>query len=610
MSPQTDEQELVEFFTKIWKNTEGYVYVPTKNSKTDEWTPAFYEWPEHSNWVARHVLSATAKKLDVYFAPALFSEPKAEKKYVKGSHVVWADFDGNAPDDWGEAQNGSSEGSSGPSPGLRGVSPPTVQVQSSIDGHEHLYWELDSFQEDTSWIDNVNRSIAYTLRADTSGWDCNQVLRPPLTTNYKHDLPVTVAQVRDIKYPLDAFKELKTVPQIVGDSIDFDNLPAIENLIAEYKWSKDSFDMFMSAKIEEGKRSSALMRLGFEAAEMGMTEKEIYALLDNADARWGKFAKRNDRTRRLLDIVNRAKIKHPTGVDSLTFAGLTGEREATVNLRQLYQFQDFMDEDIQVEWIIEGLIEKNGVGMIASKPGVGKTQLMLQMAICCAIGIPFLGHDIPTPQRVIFFSLEMGRIQLRKFLDTIAQHYTDEQKAILQENLFLVPLGEALSVHRNESMSFIQSLMDEAKPQGVFIDSVAKLSGGELTEKSAMTINEFYSWIRARNDVFVWVIHHNRKPNMDKHRPVDLEDIYGPVWLTSDLSYAMILWKDEGFPKNQIEVFNVKNRFAEEESSYMIERDSNLFFTVQKTISQNILDQGEEPRPAGPSSEEGEVANL
>jgi hypothetical protein len=101
---------------------------------------------------------------------------------VLGSRVLWVDFDGNAPQEWSQEPDGLTPF----------VPPPTLIVQSSIPTHEHAYWLLDEFVTDIDELEDKNRSIAYLLHADTSGWDADQILRPPFTINMKRNKPVTV----------------------------------------------------------------------------------------------------------------------------------------------------------------------------------------------------------------------------------------------------------------------------------------------------------------------------------------------------------------------------------------------------------------------------------
>jgi hypothetical protein len=115
---------------------------------------------------------------NVFYCPALFNAANPAKENVMGSWVLWVDFDGNAPVDW--------EGIAVPEP--------TMRIQSSIPLHEHCYWRLNEFIDDYHVIDDRNRALAYTLHADTSGWDADQILRPIHTTNHKRHVPVTVKQ--------------------------------------------------------------------------------------------------------------------------------------------------------------------------------------------------------------------------------------------------------------------------------------------------------------------------------------------------------------------------------------------------------------------------------
>ena len=43
---------------------------------------------------------------------------------------------------------------------------------------------------------------------------------------------------------------------------------------------------------------------------------------------------------------------------------------------------------------IKDLLEERGMGMVVGAPGVGKTQLSLQMGTCMALGKPFLGWGL------------------------------------------------------------------------------------------------------------------------------------------------------------------------------------------------------------------------
>jgi hypothetical protein len=169
-------QELGEFYDYIWHDTVAYVYLPVEHE--GRWTKFMFAWPRQRAAVIRHTLKWSALAANVFYCPALFNAANPAKENVMGSWVLWVDFDGNAPVDW--------EGIAVPEP--------TMRIQSSIPLHEHCYWRLNEFIDDYHVIDDRNRALAYTLHADTSGWDADQILRPIHTTNHKRHVPVTVKQ--------------------------------------------------------------------------------------------------------------------------------------------------------------------------------------------------------------------------------------------------------------------------------------------------------------------------------------------------------------------------------------------------------------------------------
>lgn len=585
---------LSEFFNNIWGNTEGFVYLPTLDRSTDKWHKVFYRWPEHEKHVVQHVMSNTAQGLDVYFSPALYKGegPKNPgrpiKENVLGSNVLWVEFDGDAPANWdGDGHLEAGPAGEAATEARSHVPEPSLRVQSSNDGHEHVYWKLDEFCTNVKWIEDKNRSITYSFRSDPSGWDAVQILRPPYTTNVKRDRPVTIISSNGASYPLAGFDFLTPPPQLVTEAIVIDDLPAVEPLIAKYTWDEVHFELFMLPKVEEGSRSSALMRLGYFCIETGMTDTEAYAILFNADERWGKYKGRQDQKRRLVDIIDRARQKHPNPVGDLSFQGLLGTEDRVEQGKGLiFGFKDFIESDISVEWVIKDLLEVGGFGMIASMPGVGKTQMSIQLGIACALGINFLHWEVMKPQKVVFLSLEMSHVSLKMFLETISKGYSPEQIALLQENFIVIPIGQSIGLDTKQGMAFVESLLDEIRPDGVITDSIGKASLEDLNDKTARTLNEKFAHLRSRYNVWMWFIHHNRKASDNNKKPTELSDVYGSVYITADMTSVLILWP----VGDRIEVIPVKTRLAPDKAPFTVSRDENLFFSAFDTEEINIED--------------------
>lgn len=583
--------ELSEFFSTVWGDTVGFVYLPTKDASTSEWEKYMFVWPENKAGVIQHVLHETATGKEVYFAPAIFKATKPLKENVLGSRVVWADFDGNAPSaplspatplSGTESQTdpeGAPAGADGPG---SGIPEPTLRVQSSAEGNQHLYWVLEEFNSDVAFIENTNRSIAYQLHADTSGWDANQILRPPCTTNYKRGMPVVVTSNEHTQHSIEVFKQLPPPERLVSESIDTDALPNIEHVIAHYPWTDDMFELFKQPKIDAGDRSSAIMRMAYFCAEVGMEDAEAYAVLLNADDRWGKFKGRSDRKQRLLDAINVARIKHPRSLGDYTFAGLLGNNVKT-DKKFVYGFNELLESEFTIEWAIEGLLEMQGIGMVTALPSVGKTQFSLRMAIACALGKSFLNYRPTKKMKVLFWSLEMNHPAIKSFLETMAKSLTPDEIQVLEMNFKIVPLGEVLPLDNKEGQSFMENIVEEYKPDGIFIDSMGKVTYSELTdEKKIKELNGYYAKMRAKYGCFLWFVHHQRKATGDNKKPKNLADLYGNQYIAAEASVVINLWNEED---ETIEVSAIKTRLMATPRPFRIRRTSDLeFHTVEEQL--------------------------
>ena len=593
-STENPTEGLSQFFDTIWRNVEGFVYLPTLDRKTNDWRKTFFKWPLHKKHVIQHVLSGTAKGLDVYYSPVLYKgtsdgQPgRPVKDNILGSHTVWAEFDGPS-EDYSRllTEDGAEEGSEAVREAHSAIPAPSVRVQSSLDDHEHAYWLLDELVTDVKWLEDKNRSITYSFRSDTSGWDATQILRPPYTQNYKRDRPVTVIQLDGPSYGKQVFEPLVPPIQIVNENIVIENLPSVESVVAKYPWDEEHFKMFMDPVQEEGKRSAALMRLGYFCIETGMTDTEAYAILYNADQRWGKYRGRQDQKKRLVDIIDRARQKHPNVTADLTFAGLLGQKAIETGRSLTYGFRSFLESDIKVEWVVEGVMEVGGFGMVASQPGVGKTQISIQLAICMALGKKFLKWNVTKPQKVALLSLEMSHVGLKMFLETIARQYTPEEIDLLEENLIVIPIGENISLDKPDGLKFVESLLDDIQPTGIIVDSIGKLSREDLSEKTAKALNDRFGYLRGKYGACMWFIHHNRKASDGNKKPTDLSDVYGNQYLTAEMTSVFILWPHP----SGAEVISVKQRLGPPTPTFLATRNENLTFSV--AADQDIADLSE-----------------
>jgi hypothetical protein len=575
----SNERSLLrDFYTSIWKKSTGWVYLPIKTSG-GEWKKKCFKWPEHREHIIEFTLAQAAANSDVYFAPSLFTLPKPTKDHFKESNVVWADLDGAGKLDWEVPE----------SKGVPG--PPSRRVQSSSIGHQHLYWDLPEPCTDLQKLESINRAVAYSIDSmDKSGWDINQVLRPPVTTNHRRQpgkkggpTPVILLDSSETSYPLSSWK-FDPVKQLIKDSIIEEDMPPFDKVLATYTWSEDDAELIAKTKEEVPAldRSSALMRIAYSCAEKGMSDTEAYVILYELDETWGKYSGRADQKKRLLDILGRARQKHPRKVEEKLFAGL---RSPNVKIETKIQpidiaFGDFLEEqDEDFTWLINEVADQTGLIVVAAEPGVGKTQLTTYMAICAATGTKYLDWDVPEPHKITYMSLEMGRAKYRKLLSNMAPGMTPGQLKLLQENFWALPRGYFLPLDTKEGRAFFEDYIQTRKPSGIYIDSLQKiLSKGMKDSEEILAVTNYLQQIRQTYGCYITIVHHAKKPATGERKRIkDMNDLYGSVYIAAEADHVIILGKTD--TRGELVYGVVKSRMVEEPDPFIIKRSPTLQFS-------------------------------
>lgn len=549
-----EQESLGDFFDYIYGTQTGYAYVARKQPQsktladtTPAWLQQFFQWPQERANLIQHVLDHRAE-WEVYYGPALYRDGKdASKVGVQSSSVLWVEFDGNRPED------------------VLGLPEPTMRVQSSEEGHEHWYWRLDAPAE-PELIEKINRSLTYIYKADSSGWDSTQVLRPPETYNHKRQRNVAVLDSVDISLPIGLFDGLPEPPPPVEIPVP-ERIPDVNDVVFRYKFSTQVANLFKQG-VPVGQRSSGLMSLGYSLAEMNLTNEEMLSILLNADQRWGKFSDRSDRLTRLLEIVTiaRQKFPHRTSSDGV------GEPQKLVPMG----FKTFLSTDINLEWVWEGWLQKNGYYLLTGPSGVGKTQFSLDAAGHLALGKTFLDRPV-TQAKIGFFSLEMGHADLKEFMLLLKAAFTPEEQEVLEEQLLIFPLGEPLYLNNGNVRSEIEQIIGDYHLDGVFYDSLGSATDENVSDEAIKKLFHWNDRVRQKMQCFTWFIHHHRKASSENKKPNKLSDVYGSQYITSYATSVMCMW--ESTLANAIQMIPLKVRLSKKPSEFNMHRDGSLHFT-------------------------------
>ena len=392
------------------------------------------------------------------------------------------------------------------------------------------------------------------------------------------------------EYGLEDFAHIPSARRIVSTDLVIGELPSLDDVKVLAKWTPEILDKFSRdatyfAGPPKRDRSAAMSELAHLGAESGWSDEQIAVVLYDADNRWGKYKHRRDRERRVTDFINRARQKH--GYNSLDNVDLTklinsANQSSPVmgESKLVYGYQDFVDAEFKIEWVLDGLLAQGGFGLVTGYPGTGKTQFSIALGAHMALGEKkFLTWDnVAGNKKVLFLSLEMSAAPLNHFMATIGKAY--DNKNTLNRNFLVAPFGTPINLDTPEGQIFFDQIMNDHMPDILIIDSLQKIGSKELTDEQAVkTLIHYLSTVRAKYSCAMVMIHHNRKKANDgQKKGVELSDVYGSTYITTDVDFVLSLKVVEG---NLLQVDTLKNRLGPTFDAFNITRNpDDLSFTT------------------------------
>ena len=532
-----DLEKYVDF---LFEDQQGFVYSPIK--KPDDWVSEFFAWPTERTKLLDHI-KLNGSEHDVYICPSVFSKKEAKKDSFKSSRTVWVEFDGKEEISF------------------KDIPDPDAIVQTSSSTHVHCYWRTGTITNGES-VDDINRRLTYYLQADTSGWDCTQLLRPPTSKNVKRGgLPVLLAHFNE-QISEKAFNNFDAAPAIEHASVELIEAQLLDpvKLLTQLPLLKSLRNKIEKETVDEGQRSQFLYKIAHELAEIGCNHTQVASIVFYIDERIGKFKNRSDRLIRISEIA------------SLALHSVSAEEDIS-----LYNLQDVLNHTEDLEWIYGKYLHQQGFMILTGAPGVGKTQMSLQMAAAFTVGLEFMRETL-SKSKVMFWSLEMDIRELKFLLRKQVENYPSMQE--VSKNLSFM----------DEPGSFIQyeELLEQFRPGVVIIDSMLELADGSLTDGAeVIQLTRWLKRMRKKYNCAMIIIHHNRKGSGTNKKPNRLEDLFGSVVLNKDIDTAICLWQEEG--SDEIDFIPVKSRFAVGQE-LKIQRSDSLWFTEVESS-----DSGDDP---------------
>jgi len=571
--------ELTEFLSDIWRDG-GRIFLAWKNNPTAFDVPPPRQWPRDSEKIVDFYLSAAAKSKDAYFTPPIYKNTAVKKESINVLHswVLWIEFDGNAAEGVELLRT-------------LGLPEPSWRVQSSAEGHEHWYWKLETAQP-IEVFEPLNRKLTYALKADKTGWDAAQFLRPPfgINTGYKQgkqirpQMPVKIIERTGKVYSVEAFGDIPEVKESIVENtihVDKKDLPSIKEILGTYKWDSQHLDLFQNPPNVQGTRDESLMRMAYFCAEVGMSDEAAYVIIDDVSRRLGKFL-RADREKRLAELIAKARVKHP-------FAGAVTSKEQEVkeDIQQVFTINQLLDAEFQLDWLVENLMPKGTINFISAESGIGKSRLSMQLAESLASGENFLEWPVERQIKCMYLSLEMDQYMLKHFAEGLSkgERYADS----IAENLLMVPVGNPISLVSEDGSRYIENLLETYKPEVLIIDALGSLTFEDLSEVAAKAIMTKLKEFIGKYGTTFYIIHHNRKPEKSNSKTAPtLADVYGNQYIVTDAALVLTLWQPES--SAHVELITLKSRARKSDQNLVLDGSRGFHFLFKSKVEDELQD--------------------
>lgn len=256
-----------DFLDTIYGNAKGLATIVTKGATGELTEQQFFEWPEQREQMVAY--AASKSTADVYYSPILFNSPRRIKENAKTVHVIYADADSCAPENF--------------------LVEPSVSVQTSPD-RWHTYWVLDG-EIDPQVAALMAKKIAYAHKhqgCDISGWNTTKLLRVPNSYNRKPGVDYAISATSNgVIYTLDDLKlhyedvEVEPIRELSLQALP-EGWPDLIETMKKIASNPEILGLYMNEPGPDADTSKLLWKLEMELFRQGLTAEEVFVVSRNA----------------------------------------------------------------------------------------------------------------------------------------------------------------------------------------------------------------------------------------------------------------------------------------------------------------------------------------
>ena len=159
-----------------------------------------------------------------------------------------------------------------------------------------------------------------------------------------------------------------------------------------------------------------------------------------------------------------------------------------------------------IEYIIDKLIGEGSVSLFYGEPGSKKTYTLLSLAVCVALGKPWLGFLVKA-RKVLIIDEESGERRLTMRLAAAIRGELGDENAQIE----FVSLAQ-FKLDDKEDIKELEQLIEDRQAGLVIVDALTDVMDGD--ENSKMDVQPVFSRVRGiaeRTQAAIIIIHHSNR---------------------------------------------------------------------------------------------------
>jgi hypothetical protein len=424
---------------------------------------------------------------------------------------------------------------------------PTMVVHSG--NGLHCYWVFsepvsgDEFEK----VENINWGLINNLGGDPACWDASRIMRLPGTFNHKSEPPKPVKLLEcnpTEQFQLGDFEavmpdtEAPRHQKVRSPSCEavervVKNCPAVQKLVEagggknEPEW----FLLFARLAAHLGPAGAAW----FHEVSRKWPGYDPEVAQNKLDRAWGYEPPKCSDLKGSYDCG-----KTCTGIQTpVDWANSPdqegGTRPGTI---EVFDFADLATAELPPEpHLIDRLIPRNGLVILAGTPKLGKSYIALDMVMQGMLAKPFLEmFKVDKPFTTLFIEAEDTKQGMQKRELQLLRGYNYSHEALRG----LKGMATRFRLD-DDGLKMLEGYIQQHRPDLVVLDALKDFVPGGMndTEQVMPVLHGLWDIIHQHNASFL-LIHHTRKSGTEKKYNHGIDDVLGSTTITGSVDSIII----------------------------------------------------------------------